>query len=95
MRRWGATRISLDSSEGYQLPTKTHSGQISWYQPDPATHRGTHSHHSHAVAPLEGHSLVGVGSGEEGRLEGLVVLALLGIVVVLARLGEHALEAGR
>ena len=32
-RRWGATWISLDSSQSYLLPTKTHSGQISWYQP--------------------------------------------------------------
>ena len=31
MRRRAGTRISLDSSQGYQLPTKTYSGQISWY----------------------------------------------------------------
>ena len=43
MRHWGATKISLDSSQGYQLPTKTHSGRISWYQPDLAAHTQAHT----------------------------------------------------
>ena len=39
----GRYQDQLGSSQGYQLPTKTHSGQISWYQP----RTGTHSHYSH------------------------------------------------
>ena len=34
-QRLGPTSTSLDSSESYQLPSKTQSGDISWYQPDP------------------------------------------------------------
>ena len=44
---------------------------------------------SRSALPLAGTSqntlsLVGVGGGKEGRLEGLVILALLGVVVELA-----------
>ena len=37
-------------------------------------------------------SLLGVGRGEEGVLQALVLLALLLVVIELARLGEHALD---
>ena len=39
--------------------------------------------------------LLSVGSSKEGGLKRAVVLALLGIVVELAGLGEHALDSGR
>ena len=96
-QRLGPTSTSLDSSESYQLPSKTQSGDISWYQATSLTLPTLRAPARVAVAGPSAFAqhITLSQSLSVGSLECIVVLRFLGIVVELACLGEHALNARR
>ena len=81
-----------DSSGLLSYPTQIVKGSIWLYlaaHPVGALSRPRH------CWPRSVARLLGVGRGEEGVLKALVLLALLLVVIELARVGEHALDARR
>ena len=76
------------------LPSMVQLGRTRWYQVVPSVTQSPLSHYTHP-RPCPTSSSLGVGAREEGSLESLLILVLLGVVVELARLREHALDASR
>ena len=76
------------------LPSMVQLGRTRWYQVVPSVTQSPLSHYTRP-RPCPTSSSLGVGAREEGSLESLLILVLLGVVVELARLREYALDVSR